>query len=236
VADYGGDPDNIVVVGQSAGGHLATTALLRLAVEQSLGAGRQQQNDEAAASDPEENGEDEETITAPLRATDFRGIISLSSPYCLTAMQQTFVKHGLDGALVDRIFGGERDAYDPYMIVQGCIANDTSLAEYLPPMRIYHGSRDKTVPPNGSVDFVRALEGAAVPVQFHMYEGWSHTDPILEGPMDADHRFHRDVYTAVQEWTGLLDWPEDSPLDSPAVQRRLCPHAMIQLGRFFNPF
>jgi prenylcysteine alpha-carboxyl methylesterase len=240
VADYGGDPDNIVVVGQSAGGHLVTTALLRLAVQQSLQeAGRQQQqNDESAeaASIPEPTGLVEESVAAPLRATDFRGLISLSSPYCLTAMQQTFVKHGLDKALVDRIFGGERDAYNPYMIVQECIANNTALAECLPPMRIYHGSRDKTVPPDGSVDFVRELERAAVPVQFHMYEGWSHTDPILEGPMDADHRFHRDVYAAVQEWTVDNEWPEECPLDSQGVQRRLCPHTMIRLARFFNPF
>lgn len=242
VADYGGDPDNIVVVGQSAGGHLVTTALLRLAVQQSLKEALQhQQNDESAeaVSIPEETGPDAESVVAPLRATDFRGLISLSSPYCLTAMQQTFVKHGLDRALVDRIFGGERDAYSPYVIVQECITNDTALAEYLPPMRIYHGSRDKTVPPDGSVDFVRELERAAVAVQFHMYEGWSHTDPILEGPMDADHRFHRDVYAAVQEWTEHMaadDWPETCPLDSQGVQRRLCPHTMIRLARFFNPF
>jgi prenylcysteine alpha-carboxyl methylesterase len=234
VADYGGDPDNIVVVGQSAGGHLVTTALFRLAVQQSLQAGQHTE-----VSIPEEKDQDEESVAAPLCATDFRGLISLSSPYCLTAMQQTFAKHGLDTALVDRIFGNERDAYNPHMIVQECIANDTALAEYLPPMRIYHGSLDKTVPPDGSVDFVRELERAAVPVQFHMYEGWSHTDPILEGPMDADHRFHRDVYAAVQEWTDHMaadDWPEECPLDSQGVQRRLCPHTMIRLARFFNPF
>ena len=243
VAEYGGDPDNIVVVGQSAGGHLATTALLRLAVQESLQeAGlQQQQNDESAEalSNQEEKSQDEESVAAPLRATNFRGLISLSSPYCLTTMQQTFVKHGLDKALVDRIFGGERDAYDPLKIVQECISNDTALADYLPPMRIYHGSRDKTVPPDGSVDFVRELERAAVPVQFHMYEGWSHTDPILEGPMDADHRFHRDVYAAVQQWTehmAIDEWPEECPLDSQGVQRRLCPHFMIRLARFFNPF
>jgi prenylcysteine alpha-carboxyl methylesterase len=244
VADYGGDPDNIVVVGQSAGGHLVTTALLRLAVQQSQKeAGQhQQQNDETIGAAPilDDRGPDEESGATPLHATDFRGLISLSSPYCLTAMQQTFVKHGLDKALVDRIFGGERDAYDPLKIVQECIANDTVLAAYLPPMRIYHGSRDKTVPPDGSIDFVRELERAAAPVQFHMYEGWSHTDPILEGPMDADHRFHRDVYAAVQEWTehttAVDEWPEECPLDSQGVQRRLCPHTLIRLGRFFNPF
>jgi hypothetical protein len=99
----------------------------------------QQQNDETteAASIPEDRVPDDESAVTPLRATDFRGLISLSSPYSLTAMQQTFVKHGLDKALVDRIFGGERDAYDPKKIVQECITNNTALAAYLPPMRIY---------------------------------------------------------------------------------------------------
>jgi hypothetical protein len=83
------------------------------------------------------------------------------------------------------------------------------------------------------VDFVRELDQAGVDVHFKMYEGWSHTDPILEAPMDADHQFHHD-YKAVQAWTidAAGDWPEDSTI----LQRPLCPHFLICLGRLFNPF
>lgn len=237
IHDYGGDPENVVVVGQSAGGHLAATALLRLAI-QSLEDDEPPPEDAAEPIEDDESmpedAPDEESPAIMLRATSFRGFISLSAPYSLTAMQKTFVKHGLNEALVDRIFGGERDAYDPQKLVHECNSKELLLSDYLPPMRIYHGSCDKTVPPEGSEEFVRELEQAGVNVQFHMYEGWSHTDPILEGPMDADHRFHRDIHSAVQEWTD--DAADGWPADSAVLQRSLCPHFLIRLARFVNPF
>jgi prenylcysteine alpha-carboxyl methylesterase len=257
IREHGGDPEQIVVVGQSAGGHLVTTALLRWASRNCHWHNNNNNVrhvvEEAATSeylaphgtdDDDDDGEsvpeDEENAQARLEATDFKGFISLSAPYCLEAMEQTFLKHGLDAKLVDRIFGGERDAYNPYLIVQewGRTANDDcALADHLPPIRIYHGSCDKTVPAQGSIDFCDALRQAGVrDVQFTLYEGWSHTDAILECPLDADHGFHRDVHGALQEWTGgaAAPWPEDE--SSSIVLRRLCPHVLIQVARFLNPF
>ena len=50
VADYGGDPQRIVLVGQSAGGHLLTTALLQKAImEQSLSSPMDDQNEQVTS-------------------------------------------------------------------------------------------------------------------------------------------------------------------------------------------
>ena len=83
-------------------------------------------------------------------------------------------------------------------------------------------------------------------VQLVLYDGWSHTDPILEGPMDADHTFHYDLFCDVRRWTSRspqqqhqqqqelrLTWPND---DDPVIRDRLCPHFMVVAGRFFMPF
>mmetsp|Transcript_10968 Transcript_10968/g.26123 ORF Transcript_10968/g.26123 Transcript_10968/m.26123 type:complete len:308 (+) Transcript_10968:1-924(+) len=80
-------------------------------------------------------------------------------------------------------------------------------------------------------------------VQLVLYDGWSHTDPILEGPMDADHTFHYDLFCDVKRWTTSsstatsqqhrITWPND---DDPVIRDRLCPHFMVVAGRFFMPF
>jgi prenylcysteine alpha-carboxyl methylesterase len=239
VADYGGDANNIVVVGQSAGGHILLTTLLRRLLELS-----QAETQEEAASD----------IThTSWNPTDFKGFISLSAPYNLEAMTTTFMRHGLDRHLVDRIFGREeRPKYDPFCILQELqskteagmplLSNGASLL--LPPIRIYHGSKDKTVPQEGSVDFCRKLhefmeeQQERKEVSFHSYEGWTHTDPILEAPMIADHRFHKDIFDAVVEWTdedasrSTLIWPADDAI----LTRRLCPPCLVHAARFCNPF
>jgi prenylcysteine alpha-carboxyl methylesterase len=268
---------NIVVVGQSAGGHLLLTLMLRKAVEQWHE--QHQQRSAGARSDAHHSL----LIDTPQNANvdsfvpnDVRGIMALSAPLNLSAMQNTFRKHGLDEHLVDRMFDGQANEYDPFVILSN--ASDPSsesvgvqagsamehpqsngaLADYLPPIKIYHGSRDKTVPADGSVAFTEQLQARNCAATFHMYEGWSHTDPILEGPMDADHRFHRDIFDSVVEWSlsqtldnfgssgtpsAALMWPSEqgdsantNPPHTPTVMRRLCPHIMVQAGRFCMPF
>lgn len=252
---------NVVVVGQSAGGHLLTTLILRRAVMQ-----QQQQPAASATTNTRADGDGTDDVpaaphSAPFVATDVSGIIALSSPYNLTAMQDTFRKHGFDEQLVDRMFGHVKEDYDPFTILRRA-AVDTAvgdlvsvadavdvpppqqqrqLCDLLPPIKIYHGSRDRTVPPDGSIEFTQQLQAHGIAATFHMYQGWSHTDPILEGPMDADHRFHRDIFDSVVQWTDApidpLQWPDqENGNRPPPVMRRLCPHALVQLGRFFMPF
>ena len=71
-------------------------------------------------------------------------------------------------------------------------------------------------------------------VDFTSYQGWSHTDAILEMPMNANHRFHKDVFDAVQEWTLVQDlkWPDEDAV----ITKRLCPAWMVSLGQSANPF
>lgn len=231
IGKFGGNPDKIVAVGQSAGGHLMCTSLLRRAV-QSLSIPNL-----PSSHIHELIREEDEPMQPPWRPSDLKGFVSLSAPYDLQAMEHTFSRHGLDGHLVDRIFGGKPEAFDPCKMLKICQQNGQSLSCLLPPIQIYHGSVDKTVPHQGAEDFSNELKkvtnnhGA---VTFCTYEGWSHTDPILEGPMEADHRFHRDLFETVREWTDSphLTWPEDESI----VKGRLCPGFLVKVGRCCNPF
>jgi prenylcysteine alpha-carboxyl methylesterase len=244
IAEYGGDPTKLVVVGQSAGGHLSFMAMLKKlqSFQRFQDHNRPSDHDDACDRGMAERlfpPTSDDTSWVP---SDLKGIVSISAPFHLQAMVDSFQKKGLDNQLVNRIFDFQNDKYDPFIVLkefQDFQDGVQLLVEELPPIRIYHGTADRTVPHESSETFYRELKRSIVDGQkldFVSYPGWSHTDPILEGPMDADQSLHRDLFNNVREWTGshtaTLSWPSDDPV----IKNRLCPHVMVQAGRFFNPF
>ncbi|VEU42806.1 unnamed protein product [Pseudo-nitzschia multistriata] len=221
ISQYGGDPTNIVVVGQSAGGHVACVALFRK-IRKNI----DKNNDNAKS-----NGE--------WMTSHIKGFAAVSSPLNLgSPLTKSFRRLGFDDVMVDRMFGFQKDKYDPYLTLEE-LQNSELEHEFLkalPPFCIYQGTDDKTVPFEVSESFYRKLSNTSSntkSVSFVLYDGWSHTDPILEGPMDADHRLHKDLLDNVNEWTTVpnLTWPTCRRLNG-----RLCPHFMVEISRFINPF
>lgn len=253
IAEYGGDPTKIVMVGQSAGGHVACMAMFRkiraiLQQDPTSAIALTSITEEGTNSNQEQVGEAMDEANAhpngnfEWKPSDLKGFASISAPYSLEAMEQTFLRKGLDADLVNRIFGHETEKYDAFLALEKFQSElapiQKALSDGLPPMHIYHGTNDKTVPFHGSESFFQrlqsALEGENHDLSFVTYPGWSHTDPILEGPMDADQSLHRDLFDDVKVWT-------DSPNVSwscrdPIITDRICPHFLIQAGRFLNPF
>ena len=67
-------------------------------------------------------------------------------------------------------------------------------------MLLLHGTADKSATAQSTLDFAAALEDLGVDVHTKLYEGWTHTDPILERPFAGDQRLHRDLLEAVSKW------------------------------------
>lgn len=127
-----------------------------------------------------------------------------------------------------------------------------NLESILPPMSIFHGTADETVPFEVSEKFAASLHQAGVATEYIAYEGWSHTDPILEAIMMADHRFHADLYDRLYQWTNQQCNNSTNKTSSKQQQRRviiplqlddsipecqpLCPTFLVQAARFCNPF
>jgi hypothetical protein len=70
--------------------------------------------------------------------------------------------------------------------------NEQYRNAYLPPMRIYMVVVTRQFPPDGSVDFVRELERLRSGPGFMYTKDGVTQSQFWRGPMDADHRFHRD--------------------------------------------
>ena len=104
----------------------------------------------------------------------------------------------------------------------------------LPPVSLIHGTSDASAP-SVTAELLEArlrILGADVePTK--LYEGWTHTDPILERPFAGDQRLHRDLLEAVSKW---CDGPVASFSDDTPGLGRLCPQVLIELGRRCMPF
>lgn len=71
-----------------------------------------------------------------------------------------------------------------------------SIGRLLPPVALFHGEIDKSVPYTVAVEFAENLKLAGVVTHLRIYEHWSHTDPILEGPMGGDDSLCYDMMVA----------------------------------------
>lgn len=272
LASFGGDPGRVILLGQSAGGHIMSSALLRQALQlvpctfikqptssavsstdhQSLQNSESQDLLLRPISETQQHEEDVQSstlTTTPLPKT-ISGLVSLSSPYDVNIMSKSFKRYGLSQDLVYRIFGGKIDDYDPQALIQNYTTrniqnnnNDDNSNQpqhqpqhlSLPPIAIFHGTCDKAVPYQGSEDFARLLRSQLSnisDVTLKFYEGWSHTDPILEGILISDHRFHIDLCNLIYDWTG---YNPRFDVNHPSCQR-LTPDIIVQIARWFNPF
>ena len=181
------------------------------------------------------------------------GFISTSSPSNLVTMRPVFHKHGLSENVQCSIFGGmsgcQRDGvavdddvfqkWSPFHIIEKCHTEcDGNLGDIFPRVCIVHGTADKTVPVSEAYAFKKLLEKLGVQHTSRIYEGWSHTDPILEAPMTGNHKYHRDVHDLVRQWTGedkdkvfSTNFDENHPQLGP-----ICPSMLVRAARNCNPF
>jgi hypothetical protein len=78
------------------------------------------------------------------------------------------------------------------------------LAE-LAPIALFHGSHDATIPVSICTELADVLVKQGCAASCRVYEGWSHTDAILEAPLSGTTRLFKDIALVVAAATGGAD-------------------------------
>jgi acetyl esterase/lipase len=153
---YKFDLDNIVVTGQSAGGHLALTTGM---IPESAGLDRQCPGDRRRAWTTGDLGTQEMKVAA---VVDFYGITDVED-----LMNRT---PGTSGNFTEAWLGSAMD--------RPAIARRVSPTSYvrkgLPPIMIIHGTVDSIVPFDQATKLKKLLDSAGAPNEFYAVEGGGH--------------------------------------------------------------
>ncbi|XP_010262382.1 PREDICTED: isoprenylcysteine alpha-carbonyl methylesterase ICME-like [Nelumbo nucifera] len=210
ISEYGGDLNRIYLMGQSAGAHIASCALLEQAIK--------------------EAGEGESTSWS---VSQIKAYFGLSGGYNLFDLVDHFHTRGLYRSIFLRIMEGEQSLrrVSPEVMVQ-----DPSLktaVSLLPCIILFHGTADYSIPSDSSKSFAESLRRAGCQAEVILYEGKTHTDVFLQDPMrGGKDQLLEDVVAVIHAGDG-----EAIAKDAAAPpRRRLVPECMLQLARRVSPF
>lgn len=169
---YGGNPESVFLVGQSAGGHLTSLALLAQACQATAAAGNN--NPGTIGSAPSWD------------VTKLKGYVGVSGAYDLVSLAPHLHRRGMYRKLFDSIMSGPSgdpmlEELSPALVAQRAVTPE--VAALLPRMTLLHGTADKSVPIDNAEAYVSALITAGVRCTLKAYVGKTHTQPIIEDPM-----------------------------------------------------
>lgn len=168
---YGGDPYNVHLCGQSAGGQLSALALLKQA--------------EQAASGQAVLG------AAPVwHPLDIKTFIGVSGAYELEGLADHLHRRGLYKDLLATIMSIDGQvAYQdlsPVHVARTMAATIPGLSKFMPDVFLIHGDADHSVPHDSSIQLHQALLCAQVRSQLRVYHDKNHTQFLLEDAMCDD--------------------------------------------------
>ncbi|KAL0904481.1 hypothetical protein M5K25_026603 [Dendrobium thyrsiflorum] len=157
IASYGGNPDRIYLMGQSAGAHIASCALVHQAIK--------------------ESGEGDGTSWSVSQLNAYFG---LSGGYNMLNLVDHFHRRGLYRSIFLSIMEGEQSLrhFSPEIVVRNLSAKFG--VPPLPPMILYHGTGDYSIPSDASTNFGEALKSIGVQAKVVLYDGKTHTDLFLQ--------------------------------------------------------
>ncbi|KAG0598468.1 hypothetical protein M758_12G076400 [Ceratodon purpureus] len=212
IESYGGDPNMVYLAGQSAGAHLAACALLMQA----------------------EKEISEDAAELVWRSSKLKSYMAISGGYNLVKLVEYFHTRGLDKSIMLRVMEGEKSLpiYSPEYMVQ--IPTFKKAVPLLPPITLFHGTGDYSIPHEASEAFADALRSVGAQVNTVLYPDKTHTDLFLQDPMRGGKDELLADILAVVHANDEEARAED--VKNAYFRRRLVPEILLQLARRVSPF
>lgn len=149
---FGGDKNNITLVGQSAGAHILTSVVLKKASKQ---------------------------VSSGMPLDSVKKVIGVSGPYDIVSLAPLMNKRGLYSSMLKLIMDNDLFAASPKRVLSSMSKAGISR---IPPILLLHGTSDSTVPFSSSVEFHEALKKNGVESELELWPNVTHSEPIVEGP------------------------------------------------------
>ncbi|GMF12488.1 unnamed protein product [Phytophthora lilii] len=244
---FGGDRENVHLIGQSAGAHLAMCTLLEQVEKKRTAAASPSSTSSINGMGNTSDCESVESLS-PLaqpitwNLRQIRSYIGISGPYNMEASIATFHRHGFDRAVVERIMAHRLAYYSPSLrflaLSEQPARTRQALLEDFPPCFLFHGTADKTVSYRSSEQFTAALRACGVSVSTRFFEDKTHTDPIIEDPIIGDDFLLDDVMAALKALAPIepITGKPRYELGARPQEKRYYPKLLVHMARKINPF
>ncbi|KAL5725939.1 putative isoprenylcysteine alpha-carbonyl methylesterase icmel1 [Ranunculus cassubicifolius] len=210
IAEYGGDPNRIYIMGQSAGAHISSCAIVEQAIK--------------------ECGEGESSSWS---VSQIKAYFGLSGGYNLMNLVDHFHGRGLYKSIFLSIMEGDESLrqFSPELIVQE--QRFKSAVPLLPLFILFHGTADYSIPSDSSKNFVDVLQRVGAKSELVLYEGKTHTDLFVQDALRGG------TDELVSDIVSIIHSGDEAALAKDAVtppRRRLVPEFLLKLARKISPF
>ncbi|XP_071716427.1 isoprenylcysteine alpha-carbonyl methylesterase ICME-like [Rutidosis leptorrhynchoides] len=209
ISEYGGDPNRIYLMGQSAGAHIAACALVEQAIKESV-----------------------PTQSTSWSVSQIKAYLGLSGGYNMFKLADHLTTRGPYKSLFFSIMEGEQSMskFSPEITVQD--PHNKNAVSLLPPVILFHGTADYSIPTDCSKTFVDALQRVGVKAELMLYEGKTHTDVFVQDPMRGEDKLFDDLVKIIHAG----DEEALAKLAKAPPRRRLVPEFMLKLAARISPF